>query len=164
MTWSQRKEWLSCESGKDDAVSRSPLSPPYTGWQAGRCAAICNPLGSSNGCHKWISPRCWTPGSAVNVVSTAWLVLVALHGCANAKSDQKMQMMYPTWRHLCQSTTTAHCCHSSFGATICRLHKQWDDYGAAPTPKCGECSDFLQSFYETHYGLCDPRPNCKDCC
>ena len=70
----------------------------------------------------------------------------------------------PILMHLHQSTNAAHHCHHSFGAATHRLHEHWDENRAAPTTKCGECSGFLWSLYETHHGLHDPKPNCKDHC
>ena len=78
-----------------------------------------------------MSPRCWTPESAANAVPAARLVLVALDGCADVESDQQLQTMHPTWRHLCQSTNAAHHCQCSFGTTTHRFCEHWDDYGAA---------------------------------
>ena len=130
---------------KADGLSRSPLSLSYTSWQTGRSYAVCSPHGSSSGCYEWMSPRCWTPGSVANAVPAAGLVLMVWHDHADAESNKQLQMINPTWRHLCQSTSAAHHWHHSFGATTCRLHKHWDNYGAAPTTECGECSGFLWS-------------------
>ena len=40
----------------------SPLPSSHTKWQVGRGFAICSPHSSLSSCHKWMSPRCWTPG------------------------------------------------------------------------------------------------------
>ena len=69
---------------------RSPLSLPYTGWQAGRSYSVFSPHSSSSGIYEQMSPRCWTPESAVNTVPTAGPVLVAQHGCTIAENDQQL--------------------------------------------------------------------------
>ena len=56
------------EQKKANALPRSPLPLPHTGQQIGGSFADCGPHGSLNCCHKWMSPRCWTPGSAANPV------------------------------------------------------------------------------------------------
>ena len=104
---------------------------------------VVHPHKSSSGCYEWMSPWCCTPGLVVNAVPHAGLVLVVWHGHTDVESDQQLQMMHPTWRHLCQSTNATHHCHHSFGATTDRPHKHWDNYRAALTTKCGECSGFL---------------------
>ena len=48
------------------------------------------PMSSLSGCYEWMSPRCWTPGSAANAVPTAGPVLVAQHGHTDAESDQQL--------------------------------------------------------------------------
>ena len=73
-------------------------------------------------------------------------------------------MMSPTQRHSSQSANAAHHCHCAFGVATHGFHKQLDDYGVKLTTKHDECFGLLQSLYKTWHGLCDPQPNCKDCC
>ena len=68
---------------KANALSRSPLSLPHTGWRAG----VCSPQGSSSGYHEWMSHRCWTPESTVNAAPTTRPVLVDQHMHTDAESD-----------------------------------------------------------------------------
>ena len=131
INWILRREWPSFKSRK----SWCPLSPPYTGWLVGRSFVVCGPHGSSSGCYKWMSPRCWIPGSAANAVPAAEPVVVVLHGHTDAESNQQLSMMYPIWRPLCQNSNAAHHCHHSFGATTHRLHEHWDHYEVGPTTK-----------------------------
>ena len=149
---------------KADALPRSSLPLPHTGWLVGRSFAIHSPHGSFSVCHECMSLRCWTPGSAANYVPTTRPVLVAWYGHTDAETNSQLQMMHPTQRHSSQSTNSAYHCHCSFGTAIHGFHKQWDDYGARPTTKCGKCFGLLWSLYETPHGLHNPWPNCKDCC
>ena len=69
--------------------------------------------------------------------------------------------MHPTQRHSSQSANIADHCHCSFGVATCGFCKYWDDYGARPTTKCGECFGLLPSLYERHHGLYDPHQTAK---
>ena len=60
-----------------NALSRSHLPPPHTCWQTGGSLVICGPQGSLGSCHEWMSLRCWTQRSTVNIMFAVWLVLVA---------------------------------------------------------------------------------------
>ena len=51
-----------------NALSRSPLSLPYTNRQVGISFAICSSHGSLSNCHEWMSLRCWTPALAMHTV------------------------------------------------------------------------------------------------
>ena len=62
-----------------------------------------------------MSPRSWTPGSAVDAVLATLLVLVARNDCADAEGDQHLQAMHSTWRHSCQSPKVTHHCYCSLG-------------------------------------------------
>ena len=81
-------ERLSSKRGKKpDALPRSPLQLPHTGWWIGRSFVVCSPHGSSCGCHEWMSLRCWTPGSAANSVPITGPFLVDWHGHADTESN-----------------------------------------------------------------------------
>ena len=94
MMWTMRGEWLSSRAEKADVLSRTPLLPPYTGWQSGRHFVVCSPHNSSSACYEWMSLRFWTPGSAVNAAPIVGLVLVAQHGCTDAESNQPLWTMH----------------------------------------------------------------------
>ena len=68
------------EQKKSDALPRGLLPLLHTSWHVGRGFVVCGPHSSSNCCHEWMSPRCWTPGSVANSVPTTGLVLVAWYG------------------------------------------------------------------------------------
>ena len=42
---------------------------------------------SLSSCHEWMSPRCWTAGSAANTLPARWLVLEAGNGHSDAECD-----------------------------------------------------------------------------
>ena len=72
---------------KTGGLTRSPLPSPYTSWWTGRCFLVHGPHSSLSGCYEWMSPRCWTPGSAPNSLFTTGLVLVVWHGYTDAESN-----------------------------------------------------------------------------
>ena len=57
--------------------------------------AVCIPICLSSGHHKWMSLRCWTPGSAATSVPITGLVLVTQHGHTDAERDKQLQVMHP---------------------------------------------------------------------
>ena len=69
-----------------NALPRSPLPLPHPHWQIGQCFVIHSLQGSLSSCHEWMSPKCWTPGSA-NTVLAAWPVLVARNGHSDAEGN-----------------------------------------------------------------------------
>ena len=81
---------------KADALTRSPLPSPHTGWQVGRSFAVYSPHWSLDGCCEMMSPRCWISGLVAKSVPITGLVLVARHGHADAESNWQLQMMHPT--------------------------------------------------------------------
>ena len=147
-----------------NTLPRSPLPLSCTKWQVGRSFAVCSPHSSPNSCHEWISPRCWTPGSAADAVLATWPVLVARHGCVDANVDQQLQVMHPAWRQLGQGPNLTHHCYYTFGVATCWLYQHWDHNGVGSTPKHGEPFDLLWPLYKTHYGVHDSQSNCKNCC
>ena len=140
----------------------SPVPLPHPCWWGGGCSAICGPQGSPSSSHEWM--RCWTPGPAMDVVFTTWLVLVARSGCSNAEGNQQLWAMHQAWRHSCQSPSVTHHCYCTIGVAAHWLYLYWDDDGVGSIPKHGECYGLLWTLYETCYGVSDPRPNCKICC
>ena len=59
----------------------------------------------------------------------------------------------------------AHHCNYTFRVATCWLYQHWDCDGVGPTPpKHGEPVGLLHPLYKTHYGICDPQSNSKNCC
>ena len=85
MMWALGRERPSFESRKNDALPRGPLPSPHTGWWVRRGFAVHGPHSSLKCCHEWMSPKCWTPGSAVNFVPNTRPVLVAQYGHTGAE-------------------------------------------------------------------------------
>ena len=82
-----------------DTLPRSPLPLPHTNWQTGRRFVVCSVHRTLSSHHEWMSPECWTPGSAVNSVLATWLILVTQNGHTDAEGDQQLWAMHPAWRH-----------------------------------------------------------------
>ena len=157
------RENYSPRAEEANALPRSLLPLSHTKWWVGKSFAIHSPHGSLSICHEWMSPRCQTPGSAVDAVLATWPVLVARHGCTDAEGNQQLWAMHPAWRQSYQSPNVTDHCYHTFGVATCWLYQHWDHDGAGSTPKCDETFGLLWPLYKTCHGICDPKSNCKKC-
>ena len=114
---------------ESNTLPRSPLPLSHTMWWVGRSFVIHSPHSSLHSCHEWMSPRCWTPGSATDAVLAVWLVLVTRHGHADAEGNQQLCVMHQAWRQLYQRPNVTDHSHHTCGVVTCWLYQNWDHNG-----------------------------------